>query len=119
MENPKFKSFDEQEKVNVPFEAPKHYFDEFPTKITHLISNHSKLEPSWFRLIRLTGLPIGFATIVIIVMVNRFQYKKATNEEIFQEYIAAEAIDGIDEYSFIEVDIETESDTLSNKKIEI
>lgn len=119
MENSNFKSLIDREKVKVPFEAPKHYFDEFPTKMSNLIAAKPKPELIWMRFIRLAGLPIGFATILIIALFNFNENKNVVNEEIIQEYIASEAIEGVDEFSFIDVDYQVEPDSLTNKKVDI
>jgi len=119
MENPDFKSLNNFEKVKVPFDAPANYFNEFPTNISHLIATKPAPELKWLRFIRLAGLPIGFATIMLIVFTNKFQDKQLSNDEVFNEYVASEAIDGIDEFSFIEVDFETPVDSLKTKQVDL
>lgn len=117
----KNKPWNDQQKVDLPFDVPTGYFEKLPLDVLKKVT-----EPTVkTRVSNLVFLRIAASAAAVFVMLwlvyplfNQTQKQVAETVDV-KEYIEAESYDSFDEFSFIDVDYTTSTTDTSGLKVDI
>jgi hypothetical protein len=115
------KPWNDQQKVNLPFDVPSGYFEQLPLVVLKKIAEPTaKTRVSKLIVLRIAASAAAVFVLLWLVypLFNQTQLQLADTVEV-KEYIEAESYDSFDEFSFIDVDYTIPSTDTSGLKVDI